>query len=49
MKEIKVSNKIKPQDNSSNIKNTNKGTPGTNKQRDQNQGNRGKQKNPNQK
>ncbi len=31
------------------IKNTNKGTPGTNKTYDKNQGNRGKQLNPNQK
>lgn len=34
--------KITPQD-SSNIKNANKGTSGTNEQYDQNQGNRGKQ------
>ena len=37
-----------PQQNSSNSQNPNKGTPGTNKQYDQNQGNRGKQMNPNQ-
>jgi hypothetical protein len=42
-------NKIKPQDNEANQKNPNKGTPGTNKQYDQAQGNRGKQLNPNQK
>lgn len=36
-------------DNSANIKNPNKGTNGTNKAYDQNQGNRGKQMNPNQK
>ena len=36
-------------DNSSNIKNANKGTAGTNQQYDKNQGNRGKQLNPNQK
>lgn len=35
--------KIAPADNSSNIGNANKGTAGTNKQHDQNQGNRGKQ------
>ena len=39
---------MKPADNASNIKNQNKGTPGTNRQHDQNQGNRGKQLNPNQ-
>lgn len=39
---------MKPQDNASNTKNPNKGTPGTNRQYDQNQGNRGKQLNPNQ-
>ncbi|TCK09137.1 alpha-amylase [Marinobacterium mangrovicola] len=44
-----MTKKIRPQDNSSNIKNPNKGTPGTNRQRDQNQGNRGKQLNPNKK
>lgn len=37
-----MSGKIKPQDNASNISNANKGTAGTNKQYDQNQGNRGK-------
>ena|GEM_PF-361040 len=35
--------------NSANQQNANKGTSGTNKQYDQNQGNRGKQLNPNQK
>jgi len=35
--------KIAPKDNSSNMGNSNKGTPGTNKQYDQVQGNRGKQ------
>lgn len=37
---------MKPQDNQSNTQNPNKGTDGTNKQYDQNQGNRGKQMNP---
>lgn len=41
--EDEMPKKIAPADNSSNIKNANKGTPGTNKQYDQNQGNRGKQ------
>lgn len=41
--ETDMTKKIAPQDNSSNMKNANKGTPGTNKQYDQNQGNRGKQ------
>lgn len=40
---------INPKDNEANISNPNKGTAGTNKQYDQNQGNRGKQLNPNQK
>ena len=40
---------IKPVDNSSNMGNPNLGTIGTNRQYDQNQGNRGKQLNPNQK
>lgn len=35
--------KIKPSDNRSNQQNSNKGTPGTNRQHDQGQGNRGKQ------
>lgn len=38
-----MTKKIAPADNSSNIGNGNKGTTGTNKQYDQNQGNRGKQ------
>jgi hypothetical protein len=38
-----MSTKIKPQDNSANMPNANKSTPGTNKQYDQVQGNRGKQ------
>ena len=37
---------MRPKDNSANIKNPNKGQSGTNKQYDQNQGNRGKQMNP---
>ena len=40
--------KISPKDNEANIPNPNKGTKGTNKQYSQNQGNRGKQLNPNQ-
>lgn len=40
--------KISPKDNESNISNPNKGTKGTNRQYSQNQGNRGKQLNPNQ-
>ena len=40
---------IKPEDNRANMQNANKGTSGTNRQYDQNQGNRGKQLNPNQK
>jgi hypothetical protein len=43
-----MSNKIKPQDNSVNQRNANKGSNGTNRQYDQAEGNRGKQKNPNQ-
>ena len=35
--------KITPAQNSTNLKNPNKGTNGTNRQYDQNQGNRGKQ------
>lgn len=35
--------KINPKDNESNMQNPNKGTSGTNKQYDQNQGNRRKQ------
>jgi len=37
---------IKPQDNSANLVNKNKGSDGTNRQYDQAQGNRGKQLNP---
>ena len=37
---------MKQQDNRANIKNPNRKTDGTNKQYDQNQGNRGKQLNP---
>ena len=37
---------MKPQDNSANMRNPNHGTSGTNKQRDQQEGNRGKQLNP---
>lgn len=37
---------MNPNDNKANTLNPNKGTPGTNRQRDQNQGNRGKQLNP---
>jgi len=39
-----MTKKIKPSDNTSNQKNKNKGTPGTNRQHDQAQGNRSKQK-----
>lgn len=39
---------VKPADNAANIPNANKGTPGTNRQHDQAQGNRGTQMNPNQ-
>ena len=45
----KATTPINPKDNAANISNPNKGTPGTNRQYDQNQGNRGKQLNPNQK
>lgn len=38
-----MSGKIDPRDNSANQQNANKGTPGTNRQYDQAQGNRGKQ------
>ncbi|MGZ8220864.1 MAG: hypothetical protein ACXWT0_04360 [Methylobacter sp.] len=44
-----MTKKIKPADNQSNMPNANPGTPGTNRQYDQAQGNRGKQMNPNQK
>jgi hypothetical protein len=38
-----MAKKIAPKDNSANMGNANKGTPGTNRQYDQNQGNRGGQ------
>ncbi len=41
-----MAKKIKPQDNIANMKNSNKGTKGTNRQYDQAQGNRGKELNP---
>ena len=41
--------KTSPKDNSANQQNANKGSRGTNTHYDQNQGNRGKQLNPNQK
>lgn len=44
-----MSKKITPQNNAANMQNSNKGTSGTNKQYDQNQGNRGGQMNPNRK
>ena len=44
-----MTNKIKPADNTANMKNANKGKPGVNKQNAQVNGNRGKQLNPNQK
>lgn len=44
-----MAKKITPANNSANMSNPNKGSSGTNKQYDQNQGNRGKQINPNQK
>lgn len=44
-----MKNKITPQQNAANIQNVNKGTKGVNKQYAQNQGNKGKQMNPNQK
>lgn len=43
-----MSKKITPQQNQANQQNANKGTTGINKQFSQNQGNRGKQLNPNQ-
>jgi hypothetical protein len=49
LKTFYMSNKTSPKDNSANQQNSNKGTAGTNKQYDQNQGNRGQQMNPNQK
>ncbi len=39
-----MSKKINPKDNASNQQNSNKGTPGTNKQYDQAMENKGKQK-----
>jgi len=44
-----MTNKIKPADNSANMKNANKGTPGVNKQNAQVNGNRSKQLTHNQK
>ena len=44
-----MNKKVSPENNTSNQKNANKGSNGTNKQYDQAQGNRGKQMNPNQK
>lgn len=44
-----MAKKITPDENKSNQQNKNTGTKGTNRQYDQAQGNRGKQKNPNQK
>ncbi len=44
-----MTKKISPVNNTANIKNPNLGTNGTNRQYDQNQGNRGKQLNPNHK
>ena len=38
-----MNKKIAPKDNSSKMENANKGSPGTNRQHDQNQANRGKQ------
>ena len=43
-----MAKKITPEDNQANMQNANKGTAGTNRQYSQNQGNRGEQKNPNQ-
>ena len=43
-----MSKKINPANNAANMQNTNKGTIGQNKQSAQNQGNMGKQLNPNQ-
>lgn len=43
-----MTKKISPQDNHANQKNPNKGIKGVNKQYAQVQGNKGKQKNPNQ-
>ncbi len=44
-----MKNKITPAQNQANIQNSNRGTSGTNRQYDQNQGNRGKQLNNNNK
>lgn len=44
-----MSKKMTPEQNAANMQNANKGTKGTNKEYDKNQGNRGKQLNPNQK
>lgn len=44
-----MSKKITPEQNAANMQNPNKGTKGTNKEYDKNQGNRGKQLNSNQK
>ena len=44
-----MSQKISPKDNVANMKNRNEGTPGQNQQVTKNQGNKGKQLNPNQK
>ena len=43
-----MTKKITPQQNQANMQNANKGTAGVNKQYAQNQGNSGKQNNPNQ-
>ena len=44
-----MSRKISPKDNAADMKNRNKGTSGQNKRAAKNQGNKGKQLNPNQK
>lgn len=44
-----MANKVTPKENAANMQNANKGTIGTNQQYDKNQGNRGKQLNPNRK
>lgn len=44
-----MAKKIKPEDNASNMQNSNKGTDGTNRQYDQTHGNRSKQITTNQK
>ncbi|ERJ88723.1 MULTISPECIES: hypothetical protein [Porphyromonas] len=44
-----MATKLTPKENAANMQNPNKGTKGTNRQYDQNQGNRGKQLNPNRK